>query len=837
MPIPAAQKAAIEEIMVIILTTTAPRGKRLLADMFLELVDEEAWPEYYEVIPEPRCLNKIKEMLQKNKYKDALVVFSDLSLVFLNALFYNEDGSQIAKDAATLKGILEAEWSKRTILPTLPDAPPASAPQAVTPLPSQPKPEPAKVTAPAPAPPPTIPAAQPQPQPAPRRASPLPILSSQPPLRQSSPDMDVDIGGGGSSEPEGVFEDMTRDAESDDIVKQLERSLPKWEGFGEGGWMAETSNDRYLEIVTAIKGHKDIHGNRVATVLDNLPEESTIKYISFNTPLSLKIIEGKARMKSYQSPKEFDMDFARLFEKGRRWYEMGSDQYGNILLLQRLYQAITSPTPPTGPPFFSQTNFAALRAGPGTARPLHAAPALSSPANPANPNTSNTAETDGVPGVTTFRVSSKDRQFVDDVWYRGHDVRLADWLHLANPDDPSRPIVAQVFKCWVSEEVGKKGRQGVTVCWYYRPEQTVHPAHRQFWEGEVFKTGHFADHPLEDIIEKIACQFTARHIRGRPRPPYWYPGWPLYVCDSRYNDRERVFVKIKNWNSCVPEEVRKSKDFMPIYPFEKMVFPRRFPSPFVLAPGSGSVGVGAGGDGRTRGRGSAKFPGGIGDSVERAEGEKIEGGGTGRKRPRRNAPGTPGTSTPRNGRTDEVGPSKGLYVGTAGAGYYPSSTGVGAGGTAGAQWKPTGGLAPGQVGYGQIGQGQRRTEDRSLGTVAIAGGLAAMGGGVVQEKLPAETAKHFDRDPETNEVLWFSGPPLDTARTTLPRYSLAYLHYLAMKRKRDAEGESGEDDDNEDGDAEGEGKGRGKNNVEPMKVKSVQPTAGEKLGEIWSSLS
>ncbi len=48
-------------------------------------------------------MNKIKEMLQKNKYKDALVVFADLSLVFLNALFYNEDGSQIAKDAATLK--------------------------------------------------------------------------------------------------------------------------------------------------------------------------------------------------------------------------------------------------------------------------------------------------------------------------------------------------------------------------------------------------------------------------------------------------------------------------------------------------------------------------------------------------------------------------------------------------------------------------------------------------------------------------------------------------------------------------------------------------------------
>ena len=34
----------------------------------------------------------------------------------------------------------------------------------------------------------------------------------------------------------------------------------------------------------------------------------------------------------------------------------------------------------------------------------------------------------------------------------------------------------------------RMGQLGVTVCWYYRPEQTIHPPHRQFWEGEVFKT-------------------------------------------------------------------------------------------------------------------------------------------------------------------------------------------------------------------------------------------------------------------------------------------------------------------------------------------------------------
>ena len=54
--------------------------------------------------------------------------------------------------------------------------------------------------------------------------------------------------------------------------------------------------------------------------------------------------------------------------------------------------------------------------------------------------------------MTTFRVSEKEKTIVDEVQYKGWTVRLADWLHLSNPDDPSRPIVAHVFRCFVSEE-------------------------------------------------------------------------------------------------------------------------------------------------------------------------------------------------------------------------------------------------------------------------------------------------------------------------------------------------------------------------------------------------
>jgi chromatin structure-remodeling complex subunit RSC1/2 len=214
--------------------------------------------------------------------------------------------------------------------------------------------------------------------------------------------------------------------------------------------------------------------------------------------------------------------------------------------------------------------------------------------------------------------------------------------------------------------------------------------------------GHFAEHPLEDVIEKIACQFTARHVRGRPRPPYWHPGWPLYVCDSRYNDRERIFVRIKNWNSCVPEEVRKSAEFMPIYLFERSVYPKRHASPFVSSD-------------------SIKGPGGIGDALERGEGERHEGGGIGRKR--RKMVSGPGSYSNKNDFTDRLGQTRGLYVGPPIPGAPPPIASQ---------------LVPSFTQYEPPSFGPARNEvDRSI--VTTSGGASSLGGQVVADRLPSET--------------------------------------------------------------------------------------------------
>lgn len=142
---------------------------------------------------------------------------------------------------------------------------------------------------------------------------------------------------------------------------------------------------------------------------------------------------------------------------------------------------------------------------------------------------------------------------------------------------------------------------------------------------------------------------------------------------------------------------------MPIYLFERTVFPRRFGSPFIVS------------------KGKVKGPGGIGGSVEKVEGgEKTEGAGggfgtsgagTGRKRPRRTA--------------GVDGPSKGLYVGPTGTGASLAGAGV--------QQHPYT-YQPSQA--QQTQQQQPKVDDRSI--VGAAGALAAH---AHVEKLPSETGE------------------------------------------------------------------------------------------------
>ena len=54
---------------------------------------------------------------------------------------------------------------------------------------------------------------------------------------------------------------------------------------------------------------------------------------------------------------------------------------------------------------------------------------------------------------------------------------------------------------------------------------------------------------------------------------------------------------------------------------------------------------------------------------------------------------------------------------------------------------------------------------------------------------------HFDRDPKTNKLLWFSGPPINPPAPSsyVPRHSLSYLTYIARKKLEAGNGQAPSD--------------------------------------------
>lgn len=104
MPLAAAHKKAAEELIASLSNVVAGgRGRRKLSEMFMYLPDRETWGDYYKVVRRPRCFQGVQDNLAKGNYSSAQAVWDDLNLIFDNALLYNEEQSQIAQDAVTLK--------------------------------------------------------------------------------------------------------------------------------------------------------------------------------------------------------------------------------------------------------------------------------------------------------------------------------------------------------------------------------------------------------------------------------------------------------------------------------------------------------------------------------------------------------------------------------------------------------------------------------------------------------------------------------------------------------------------------------------------------------------
>ncbi|CCH58622.1 hypothetical protein TBLA_0A08330 [Henningerozyma blattae CBS 6284] len=191
--------------------------------------------------------------------------------------------------------------------------------------------------------------------------------------------------------------------------------------------------------------------------------------------------------------------------------------------------------------------------------------------------------------LSNFELSKPDKVYLpegdirlplDEVEVNGKTYKIGDWVLVRNPNDISKPIVAQIFRLWKT----KDNKKWLNCCWYFRPEQTVHRVDRIFYKNEVMKTGQYRDHVIEDIQQKCYVVHFTRFQRGDPILDI---DGPLFVCEFRYNENDKAFNKIRTWRACLPEEIRDvEEETVPV--IGKKFF--KYPSPIKdLLPANATV--------------------------------------------------------------------------------------------------------------------------------------------------------------------------------------------------------------------------------------------------------
>jgi ATP-dependent helicase STH1/SNF2 len=77
-----------------------PRG---IVDPFIELPDKWDYPDYYQIIKQPICMNNIKRKINRKEYQSLKQFRQDIGLLCNNCRTYNEDTSLLYADANNIE--------------------------------------------------------------------------------------------------------------------------------------------------------------------------------------------------------------------------------------------------------------------------------------------------------------------------------------------------------------------------------------------------------------------------------------------------------------------------------------------------------------------------------------------------------------------------------------------------------------------------------------------------------------------------------------------------------------------------------------------------------------
>lgn len=284
---------------------------------------------------------------------------------------------------------------------------------------------------------------------------------------------------------------------------------------------------RIKAILKGLRKPKDDAGNLKVLPFEKLPapNEAPGYAEQIKNPIALDNIKKKAKRKKYPSVDHFMKDVDLLFNNAKTYNQEGSDIYQDAVDLQAEAHRL--------------------------------------------------AEIEKAKSDDEYLDEDGRRPLPAGILHNNELWKVGDWVHIKNPNDVTKPIVAQIFRTWEDAE----GKKWINACWYYRPEQTVHQYEKHFLMNEVVKTGQYRDHAIEEVSGRCYVMFVTKFGRGRPKEVDPTKD-EVYVCEARYNEDKHRFNKIKTWASCLPDEVRDKQDY-PMNLFDIPQKIKKVPSPLL----------------------------------------------------------------------------------------------------------------------------------------------------------------------------------------------------------------------------------------------------------------
>ncbi|PGH00464.1 chromatin structure-remodeling complex subunit RSC1/2 [Blastomyces parvus] len=280
---------------------------------------------------------------------------------------------------------------------------------------------------------------------------------------------------------------------------------------------------RIKAVLKGIRKFKDSSGQLKVRHFERLPDKAAYPdyFSEIKDPMAIDLIKRKSKRKKYNSVDHFMKDMDLMFNNAKAYNQVDSQIYRDAATLQ------------------------------SEARKL--------------------ADQEKKKPDSEYLMEDGRLPLPNGILHKGELWKVGDWVHIQNPNDVTKPIVAQIYRTWQDAE----GQKWVNACWYYRPEQTVHQYEKHFYPNEVVKTGQYRDHRIGEVVDRCFVMFFTRYNRGRPRG--LAPDKQVYVCEARYNEEKHKLNKIKTWASCLPDEVREKDYEMDLFDAPRKI--KKIPSP------------------------------------------------------------------------------------------------------------------------------------------------------------------------------------------------------------------------------------------------------------------